>query len=452
MSVKEKNKLRYFQRYLFQINSISANPIPFFMSIMKKHGTMVDAYFLKRFYLTTNPEVIRHIFQKNNKNYLKTNRTIDPVRDQIGNGLLTSEGAYWLKQRRSIQPGFHRKRLEDISVTMVKEINTYMDEVLDAYAEKNEAFVLDKEMMHLAYRLVSKSLFGSEVADEKLKMMDRVISEGQEYTVDLIRRPYLKFWLRLNGGFKKNQENKRVSQALIMDIINDRKKSSKPQNDLLQMLLETEYEDGSIMTDQQLLDESLVLYVAGHETTALALTWALYLISSHPDVEEQLHKSTLSQFSERDPGFSDLRSMGYATQVIDEIMRMYPPAWLLDRKAIEDDEVGGYTINKNQDIFCFTYGMHRNPEYWENPDSFDPDRFSEENKKKHVPHAYMPFGAGPRLCIGNNFAMMEMQLILSMFSKRYRFEVLSDQNITVQPLITLRPRNGIKVKVHKRAE
>ena len=355
MSVKEKNKLRYLQRYLFQINTISSNPIPFFMSIMKKHGTMVDAYFLKRFYLTTNPEVIRHIFQKNNKNYVKTNRTIDPVRDQIGNGLLTSEGAYWLKQRRSIQPGFHRKRLEDISVTMVKEINTYMDEVLDAYAEKNEAFVLDKEMMHIAYRLVSKSLFGSEVADEKLKMMDRVISEGQEYTVDLIRRPYLKFWLRLNGGFKKNQENKRVSQALIMDIINDRKKSSMPQNDLLQMLLETEYEDGSKMTDQQLLDESLVLYVAGHETTALALTWALYLISSHPDVEQQLYKSTLSQFSQRDPGFSDLRSMGYTTQVIDETMRMYPPAWLLDRKAIEDDEVGGYTINKNQDIFCFTY-------------------------------------------------------------------------------------------------
>ena len=450
MSVKEKNKLRYLQRYLFQINSISSNPIPFFMSIMRKHGTMVDAYFLKRFYLTTNPEVIRHIFQKNNKNYVKTNRTIDPVRDQIGNGLLTSEGAYWLKQRRSIQPGFHRKRLEDISITMVKEINTYMDEVLDVFAEKNEAFVLDKEMMHLAYRLVSKSLFGSEVADEKLKLMDRVISEGQEYTVDLIRRPYLKFWLRLNGKFKKNEENRRISQELIMGIINDRKKSSKPQNDLLQMLLETEYEDGSKMTDEQLLDESLVLYVAGHETTALALTWALYLISSHSDVEQQLHKSTLSNFSDKDPAFSDLRSMGYTTQVIDETIRMYPPAWLLDREAIEEDEVGGYKINKNQDIFCFTYGMHRNPEYWENPDSFDPDRFSEENKKKHVPHAYMPFGAGPRLCIGNNFAMMEMQLILSMFSKRYRFEVLNDQSIDVQPLITLRPRNGIKVKVHKR--
>ena len=450
MSAKEKNKLRYLQRYLFKINSISANPIPFFMSIIEKHGTMVDTYFLKRFYLTANPEVIRHIFQKNNKNYVKTNRTIDPVRDQIGNGLLTSEGRYWLKQRRSIQPGFHRKRLEDISVIMVNEINQYMDDVLDVCAEKNEVFVLDKEMMHLAYRLVSKSLFGSEVADEKLKLMDRVISEGQEYTVDLIRRPYLKFWLRLNGEFKKNQENKRVSQELIMDIINDRKRSAKPQNDLLQMLLETEYEDGSKMTDEQLLDESLVLYVAGHETTALALTWGLYLLSTHADVEQKLHTNTSAQFTDRDPSFSDLRSMGYVTQVIDETMRLYPPAWLLDRKAIEDDEVEGYKINKNQDIFCFTYGMHRNPEYWERPNAFDPERFSEENKKKHVPHAYMPFGAGPRLCIGNNFAMMEMQLILSMFSKRYRFEVIKDQEIDVQPLITLRPKNGIKVRVHKR--
>ena len=229
MSVKEKNKLHYFQRYLFKINSISRNPIPFFMSIMKNHGTMVDAYFLKRFYLTTDPEVIRYIFQKNNKNYVKTNRTIDPVREQIGNGLLTSEGAYWLKQRRSIQPGFHRKRLEDISITMVNEINAYMDEVLDVYAANNESFVLDKEMMHLAYRLVSKSLFGSEVADEKLKLMDKAISEGQEYTVDLIRRPYLRFWLRLNGEFKKNQKNKRMSQELIMDIINERKKATTPQ-------------------------------------------------------------------------------------------------------------------------------------------------------------------------------------------------------------------------------
>ena len=450
MSSNSKNKLRFLHRHLLNIKSISVNPIPFFTSIIENYGEMVDVFFLRRFYITTDPEVIRHIFQRNNKNYPKTRQTIVPVREQIGNGLLTSEGPYWLRQRRAIQPGFHRKRLEDISKVMVDEINRYMDNELNAFAENGIVVELDKEMMHLAYRLVSKSLFGSDVADEKLGLMDRAISEGQEYIITQVRRPYFKYWQKLNGEYKKNEERKRVVQGIVMDIINERRSSGVAPNDLLQMLLETEYEDGSRMSDEQLLDESLVLYLAGHETTALALTWGIYLLSTHSDVEEKLHESTAAQFSDRDPSFADLRSMAYVNQVIDETMRLYPPAWFLDRYAVEEDEINGYRVRKNQDIFCFVFGMHRNPKYWEQPEKFDPERFSDEHKKKHVPHAYMPFGAGPRLCIGNNFAMMEMQLILSMFVKRYRFEVLKDQKIELQPLITLRPKNGIKVRIHKR--
>ena len=296
MSSNSKNKLRFLHHHLLNIKSISVNPIPFFVSIIENYGEMVDVLFLRRFYITTDPEVIRHVFQRNNKNYPKTDQTIVPVREQIGNGLLTSEGPYWLKQRRAIQPGFHRKRLEDISKVMVDEINRYMDHELKAYAESGNVVELDKEMMHLAYRLVSKSLFGSEVADEKLGLMDRAISEGQEYIITQVRRPYFKYWQKLNGEYEKNEERKRVVQGIIMDIINERRSSGTAENDLLQMLLETEYEDGSRMSDEQLLDESLVLYLAGHETTALALTWGIYLLSTHSEVEEKLYKIKSTSF------------------------------------------------------------------------------------------------------------------------------------------------------------
>jgi len=450
MSQKEKNKTRFLQHHVYEINAISKNPIPFFTRLIKKYGNVVNAYFLSRFYLTDDPEVIRHIFQKNNRNYVKTKRIIGAVRLQIGNGLLTSEGKYWLKQRRAIQPGFHRERLDNISKIMVEEINRYMTEELDKHAASKEAFFMDKEMMHLAYRLVSKSLFGSEAEDEKLKIIDEVITEGQEFTVYTIRKPYIKPWLLISGAYKRNQKRKKVADDLIMEIINERKNSGEKRDDLLQMLLETEYEDGTKMTDQQLLDECMVLYVAGHETTALALTWAWYLISTHPKIDGQLQAATQSVLENRDPGFSDLRSLSYASQIIDETMRMYPPAWLLDRSAVNDDEIGGYTIKKNRDIFVFVYGMHHNAKYWNDPEVFDPERFSAENKKNHVPYSYLPFGGGPRLCIGNNFALMEMQLILSMFTKRYRFEVIPEHKVEMNPMITLRPRYGIKMKVHKR--
>ena len=333
---------------------------------------------------------------------------------------------------------------------MVDEINLYMNEELDKYAVSNEAFFLDKEMMHLAYKLVSKSLFGSEAEDEKLRVIDDVITEGQEFTVYTIRRPYMKPWLLVSGAYRRNRIRKKIADDLIMEIINERINSGEKRDDLLQMLVDTEYEDGTKMTNQQLLDECMVLYVAGHETTALALTWAWYLISSHPEIELRLKEATHAALGNRDPGFSDLRSLSYASQIIDETMRMYPPAWLLDRSAVNDDEIGEYTIKKNRDIFVFVYGMHHNPKYWNEPEVFNPERFTPENKKNHVPYAYLPFGGGPRLCIGNNFALMEMQLILSMFVNRFRFEVVPEHKVEANPMITLRPRYGIKMKVHRR--
>ena len=438
----------------FTIKRQISNPIPLFLKSLKKfNGFLIVKipFSSKKTYLTDKPNVIRHVLQKNNRNYTKSKLVQESVVPQIGNGLLTSEGEYWLKQRRAIQPAFHRGKLEYISQVMSDEIKIFMDETLERYANSGESFQIDTEMMHLAFKLVSKSLFGKDPEDDKLDLIGEVVSYGQQYQTKRIRMPFLKPWLYIIGQTSKNEKMKKLGQDLLMEIISLRQESSEKKDDLLQMLIDTEYEDGTKMSNQQLLDESLIIYVAGHETTAIAMAWAVYLIATHPNVEAKLVQSIADDLKGEAPSFSNLRSLTYTTQVIEEAMRLYPPAWLVDREAINDDEVDGIKIKKGIPISCLIYSMHRHPDFWENPNDFDPERFSSENKKKHVPFSYIPFGGGPRLCIGNNFAMMEMQLIIAMIFNKYSFELIQDKgSIDIQPMITLRPKNGIVVKIKKR--
>jgi cytochrome P450 len=265
-----------------------------------------------------------------------------------------------------------------------------------------------------------------------------------------VRKPFLKPYYYLKGDYAKAQKLKEQGDALILEIIRERQASGKKQDDLLDMLIETRYEDGAGMTDRQLLDEALILYVAGHETSAMAMSWAWYLLATHPEVEQKLLQSVKDTLGDSDPTFEQTRNLGYALQVVEETMRLYPPAWIIDREALEDDEFEGVKIKKGQGVNCLIYSVHHNEKYWHNAEQFDPERFTTENKAKQLPYSYMPFGGGPRLCIGNNFALMEMQFVLAMMVRRYTFELVPNQRIDVNPLITLRPRNGIKVKVRKR--
>lgn len=400
--------------------------------------------------LTDRPEIMQHVLQKNNKNYTKTRVVSELLKKQLGNGLLTSEGEYWLKQRRAIQPGFHRKRLEGISTIMVAEINKYLDEVFDVYAETGKEVDIAKEMTELAFKIVSKSLFGTEVEDDKLEVIEEIVSQSQQFLVDQVRKPMLKPWFHISGAYKRNEAIKAQGDALIMEIIKERLASTEEHSDLLDMLIQTRYEDGSGMTDQQLLEEAVILYVAGHETSANAMAWMWYLLAIHPEIEEKVLQSVDESIGDQDPSFEKLRDLGYCLQVVEETMRLYPPAWVIDRKPLADDEFEGIPIKKENDVLCFIYGVHRSKRYWEDPETFDPERFTAENKAKQVPFSYMPFGGGPRLCIGNNFALMEMQFVLAMMIKRYRFKVVENQEIDINPMITLRPRHGIKVIVKKR--
>ena len=436
---------------LINLPKIIRNPALYFKDLLIENDGLANVkVHFGTMCLTDRPEVIRHVLQKNHKNYIKTTILRTIIRKQIGNGLLTSDGAYWLKQRRAIQPGFHKKRLEGISKTMIEEINHYMDTTFDAYAEAGQEIDLIKEMTHLAFKIVSKSLFGKGVKNDKMEAMDEIVSKGQQFIVDQIRKPFLKPWFYLSGVYARNEKLKEKANNIIFDIIKERQESNEKHDDLLDMLLETRYEDGSGMTDQQLLDESLVLYVAGHETSAVAMSWAFYLLATHPEIETKLLQSVKDTLGDEDPSFGEVRNLKYTLQVVEEAMRLYPPAWIIDREALADDEFEQYKIKKGKDVTCLIYSMHYNPKYWEHPEKFDPDRFTTENKAKQTPFSYLPFGGGPRLCIGNNFALMEMQFVLAMLIKRYKFEVVTDQQIDINPLVTLRPRYGIKVRVKKR--
>jgi cytochrome P450 len=305
-------------------------------------------------------------------------------------------------------------------------------------------------MTHLTFKIISKSLFGRSTDDSTLNEIDGIVTKMQEAVVELVRKPFIKPWLRLTGKLKRTQALKAKGEQLILDVITERRATNGEHDDLLEMLMETRYEDGGSMTDRQLLDEANILMVAGHETSAMAMSWAWYLIATHPEVEQQLLNSSLDTLGDKDPSFEALRGMGYSLQVIEEVMRLYPPAWITDREPLEDEEFEGIPIKKGLDIICLIYSLHRNPKYWPEPEKFDPERFKEEHKKQHIPYAYIPFGGGPRLCIGNNFALMEMQFILSMLVRRYQFELVSPEPIELNPLVTLRPKDGIKMRIKKR--
>ena len=438
---------------LIYLPNIVRNPAVYFQKQLNNNGGLVKMHLpFGKIYLTDRPELIKHVLQQNHRNYTKTAIVRTILREQIGNGLLTSEGNYWLKQRRAIQPGFHKNKLAAIAKVMVEEINKYMDEVLDNYAITGKEFDLMKEMTHLAFKVVSKCLFGETVDNAKLKRIDKIVSELQQFVIDQVRKPFAKPWFYITGEYKRKKALKEEGDQLILDIIEARQKAGKKQDDLLDMLLETKYEDGTKMSNQQLLDEAIVLYAAGHETSAIALSWAWYLLATHPQIGDHFLQSIQKEIGALDPSFDHLIKMSYSLQIIEETMRLYPPAWIIDREPISDDEFNGIRIEKSHDVVCLVYGVHHNPKYWKDPEKFDPERFSPENKKKHVPFSYIPFGGGPRLCIGNNFALMEMQFVLTMLHRRYQFELLPDQKIEINPLITLRPRYGIKVKVKKRVE
>ncbi|MEM8909110.1 MAG: cytochrome P450 [Bacteroidota bacterium] len=430
-----------------------SNPIPVLDNYTQELGDTFCLYMggKEKAIMTSNPHIIQHVLQKNHRNYRKSAIQVDQLAHFIGKGLLTSEGAYWLQQRRLIQPGFHRNRLAGLVEIMLTEIDLFLDQ-LSAKADGKQTIDIAQVMLEMAFIIVAKSLFSTGVEKQVLDQLSHNITAIQSYVIRQIRQPYLLPWFKLTKAKQQHEQLAHRSNRIILDIIHQRRQSQTRPDDLLEMLLDARYEDtGTGMNDQQLLEESLILFVAGHETSANALAWTWYLLGQHPEVVQQIREEFNQVLGDRRPQFSDLPQLAYLQRVIQESMRLFPPAWITDRVPIQTDQVQGFEFPKDMIVGLYIYGVHHDPKYWPNPHQFDPSRFEKARIKERPAYAYLPFGGGPRQCIGNNFAMMEIQLILIRMLQRFDLSLVPNQDIQLYPMITLRPKQGIFVTMKKRS-
>jgi cytochrome P450 len=388
-----------------------------------------------RIILTQDPEFIDYVLRRNQKNYNKSRMVTHKLGRFIGNGLLTSNGAYWLRQRRLIQPGFHPQKVKELYLIM----QTTIDRFLDRFPTGNSVDIYPL-MNRLAFEVVINTLFDVDLPAEIIAELSRHISDIQEFVITDIRQPYRSWWFELTGVVEENRRKADRVRDILRGVIHARKASGKRYNDLLDMLLDARYEDtGEGMNETQLLDEIVILFIAGHETTGNALTWTLYLLANHPEQYKALAECS------KDLSLGDTVSHPRLSAILNEAMRLYPPAWVSDRVSLEDDSFNGYSYPGGTIIGLFFYGLHRSAKYWEDPLSFKPERFLGEKERSRV---FFPFGGGPRLCIGNNFAMAEMALFLKSFA--LRFDLSPTPAVPrARPLVTLRPE-GVLLSVKER--
>jgi len=427
------------------------NPIPNLLKWQKELGPIYKLYVGRNAAIVlTEPAYVQQLLQKKHRSTEKSKIQTEILGRYTGKGLLTSTGEYWLKQRRAIQPGFHKKQLEGINSLIVNEITLFKKQLNNA-ADKGQPINISKLMMQLSSKIIGTSLFSEDLNYENIEFIGDVVMAIQKHIVKIIRIPFGNQWYNATGTNQNLLNLVHTTDKLLIDVIERRKEEKIEKNDLLDMLLAVRYEDtGKGMTDKQIRDEAVILFVAGYETTANALTWLWYLLDKHPDVVNKLKAETKAVLNGKAPVFEDLRKLTYNKQVIQETMRLYPPAWSTDRLVLEDFEIDGYQIKKGDLVIPFIYGVHHNPKFWEAPEKFNPERFAEANVKKQSPFAYIPFGGGPRLCIGSQFAVMEMQLTLAMLINDFKFTLAQKHKPEMQPMVTLRPKGALLMTVGRR--
>lgn len=421
--------------FLLKAERIRKNPIPFHKAFFDRFG---DTFSLsigrgKHVILSRDNDVALHVLQQQQKCYQKSELQTKFISKYLGHGLLTVNGDFWLRQRRLIQPAFHKQQMNQLAGNMQQ---TILLEIKDL--PQDQAVALFPVMNQLAFNVVAKSLFRLSADDLKMDRLKVIISEVQEFLIKEIRTPYKAWWYKLSGQVKKHQHMALETDTIIREIIEQRLQSGSKPNDLLDMLLNTRYEDtGQPMATQQLIDEIKILFIAGHETTANALTFTLHLLGNHPEIQQKVFEEVTAIATQTPNVVEQLQKMTYTNAVINESMRLYPPAWITDRENIVDDTLLRYHIQKGTLIGVSFYELHRNPKYWENPDQFNPERFLGEQRKQSMQYFY-PFGAGPRMCIGMGFAMYEMGLVLSYLVAKYHIKS-SSPTVQFNPLITLKP-------------
>jgi len=422
---------------------IQRDVLNFLTCCAREYGDIVR-YRLVTFYgyLLSHPDYVEEVLVKNNANFIK-GRGLRANGILFGNGLLTSEGELWLRQRRLAQPAFHRERIAAYGGVMLE----YTPHMLEEWRDGEERDI-SEEMMGLTLQIAARVFFGAYVGDE----IPRVKSAFEEVSRQNVRRTrlfHLPDAIPTPANVRYNRAVRQLD-SIICRIIEQRRGNAQDAGDLLSSLLQGRDEDGNVMSSRQLRDEVITFFLAGHETTALALSWAWYLLAQHPEAESELVAELERVLAEREPTVDDLPALRYAEAVINEAMRLYPPTWLMVREAVHDCAIAGYHISSGSSVVFSQWVMHRDPRYFHKPERFSPDRWLGGLAKQLPRFAYFPFGGGPRLCIGAGFAMTETVLLLAAIARQFHFELVPGHPVVPMPAITLRPQHGIKVRIVKR--
>jgi len=422
-----------------------ANPLDFFTNLARTYGD-VSSYRMagEQLFLVNDPRLVRDILVTHNRNFTKS-RGLERSKRLLGQGLLTSEGAMHLRQRRLMQPAFHRDRISGFGNLMVG----YADRMRNSWTD-GVTLDVSREMNRLTLSIVGKTLFDVDVDQQAAAVGEALTAVMESFWMMML--PFSELLERLPVPKLRRARMARARlDAIIYGMIADRRASGRDHGDLLSMLLTAQDEDeGGGMTDQQVRDEAMTIFLAGHETTANALMWMWYLLSSAPDVEAKLHAEVDRVLQGRLPGLGDLASLQYVERVVTEAMRLYPPAWIIGRRAIDDYQLGDYVAPARSILVMSPYLMQRDPRFYTDPGRFDPDRWTPEFRAALPKFAYFPFGGGPRQCIGESFAWMELILLTATISQQWRLRLVPGHPVVPQPLITLRAKHGMRMTVNKR--
>ena len=431
------------------LRQVQREPLALYQNAWRERGDYIRLRALPGYYyyLLADPAAIEYVLHTNQKNYRKPDSFNTSVSLLAGNGILTSEGDFWRRQRRLVQPAFLRNSVGRLAGVMVESIEQFIGQ----WQREADGRTVDvvPEMMRLGLRIASRTLFSTDISDD-------ADSIGQAY-----RTAFEYVSLKLNGRFlpplslpTRRNRDFRAAKALLDRVVLEliaRRRRQSPQGDMLDLLLAAQDEQSGIgMSDEQLKDEAITLLTAGHETAGAALSWAWYLLATHPHEQQALAEQARGHLQGRMPGAGDLPSIPLATAVFEETMRLYPPAWGMPRETIAADNILGYPIPAHATIVLSQMLAHRHPDFWDRPDTFEPARFLPGAGAGRPKFAYFPFGGGPRICVGNHFAMIEGPLVLAALAQRFEFGFVEGQSIVADPTFTLRPKHGVRLIVRKR--
>ncbi len=420
------------------------NPVEVFEKYRKELGPTFIFNFggFRKTIVTADPHFIKYILKDNNDNYHKSHIQVKRFVEFQGEGLTNSHGDYWLRQRKLLSMGFTRSRLTEILPIQIKVLNDFMSD-FDLEVSKGAVDIHD-QMVKFTLRSVGKSLFGSQLKKEELDMFASTIAEIQGFITKKVVQPYLMPWFAVSGQNRKYQRMRKKGDQIIMNYVEKRRRTEDSESDILQLMLTRPYKDtGQLMSDETVKIEILQLLVAGNETSTTAATWAFYMLAKHPEHIARIRAEIKTVFADNDINYERLNQLDYTISVLDEAMRIRPPFWMIDREAQKNDEFQGIKIPAGTTVVPYIYGAHINEEVWDRPECFDPSRFAKKTKEKTIPFSYLPFGGGPRVCIGQNMAKMQILLVMTAVIRKYNIELKEDKDIGLQAMMLLKPDGPI---------